>query len=285
MPAKELSGIYAKVSRASAQIPELARMVEGFFLYWPIGQVSKMDAARDEEVWSFAIGSEILPDIPVAIGEILHNIRSSLDQLACAIAEKTGGAGRDTYFPFGADANALDEQIKQKCKRLPQGAIDLVHKWKPYHGGNDLLWAVHDLNRSDKHRHVVPVNLSTGSNKTTYLTVWTGLVLVIGHRQAQHLMVHRASAEEISKMGSPTAVYSVPRGTHLNFSTQGCTADESLEFLRTTPGATFTTDMRPLLNLAFAGTARDPLQPVCSVLSEMTEEVRKVIVDFEKAFF
>ena len=260
-------------------------MIEGFLKYWPIGHVSSIDPVLDEEVWSFALGSQIPPDIPVMIGEVLHNIRSSLDQLMCAIASNYSGTSKDTYFPFSKEADSLDSQIKQKCRRLPGAANDLIRKWRPYKGGNDLLWFLHDLNRSDKHVDIIPVNLSTGVNSATYLTVWSGLILVIGHRNAQHLLVRRASLEEIAQMGSPTAVYSVPPGTQLSFNTHGCSAEESMEFLRSTPGAKFSTDMRPMLDVAFRDNCHEPLEPVCSVLTRMADEARKVVVDFEKAFF
>lgn len=285
MATSALSGIYAKLDRTGAQIHQLGQMIEGFFLYWPVGHVSTLDKELDEEIWSFAIGSPILPDIPVAIGEVLHNIRSPLDQLVSMVAQNHSSSARDTYFPFGSDGAALEDQIKQKCKKLPSDAVDLIRKWKPYKGGNDLLWAVHDLNRSDKHRAIVPVNLSTGANSATYLTVWRGLALVVGHRNAQHLVVYRASPEEIAAMGSPTAVYEVPVRTRLNFSTAGCSAEESLQFLRTTPGATFTTDMHPNFNIAFKDALGAPLEPVCLALTRMAREAHSVVVDFEKAFF
>ena len=284
MVALALNGIYAKLERTDSQIQQLAGMIEAFFMYWPVGQISTFDQTLDEDVWTFAIGSPILPDIPVVIGEVLHNIRSSLDLVISAVAKQCGGSGKGTGFPFGADATALEDQITQKCKPLPHRAVDLIRKWQPYKGGNDLLWAIHDLNRADKHREIVPVNLSTGSNSATYLRIWTGLALVIGHRNAQHLIVSRRSPQEIAEMDSPTAVYEVPPGTQLNFSTVGCTAEESLQFLRTTPGATFTTDMQPALDIAFKDTVGAPLEPVCSALTRMAREARAVIADFEKEF-
>jgi hypothetical protein len=115
-------------------------MIEGFFLYWPVGQVSRLDEELDEDVWSFAIGSKILPDIPVAIGEILHNIRSPLDQLMSLIAQKNGGLGKATYFPFSADAAGLEDQIRQKCKQLPPAALEPEHWRKQRQLPDSLEW-------------------------------------------------------------------------------------------------------------------------------------------------
>jgi hypothetical protein len=80
-------------------------------------------------------------------------------------------------------------------------------------------------------------------------------------------------------------MYAVPPGTQLNYGTAGCTPEESLQFLTTTPGATFSTDMRPSLGIAFKRNVRPALEPVCSVLARMASEARSVIADFEKNFF
>jgi hypothetical protein len=163
-----LDGVRAKLDRTGPQIRELAVLIETFFQSWPVGHVSNYDPELDEDVWSFAIGSPVLPQIPVLIGEVLHNVRSPLDQMASAIAKKNTGSYRNTYFPFGADQASFEEQVQQKCKRLPTDVVDRIRAWKPYRGGNDSLWLAHDLNRDDKHNNLTPVNLSTGVNRTTY---------------------------------------------------------------------------------------------------------------------
>lgn len=280
-----LGDAYAKLARTRVQIDQLHRMVEGFLMYWPVGSTSKVDPGPDEETWSFAIGSPIPKDIPILIGEILLNLRAPLDYLACAIALKYSGSNKGVAFPFGRDQAGLEVQIKEKARRLPAAAVDLIRHWKPYKGGSDLLWAIHNLNISDKHLNLLPVNLRTGANSTTYLTVWTGLALVIGSRKGQHLLVERRSAEEISAMGSPTAVYEVGPGTQLNFGTAGCTAEESMQYLTCTPGATFSTDMRPSLDVAFVEHVGDPLEPVGAVLLRMSGTALSLVEEFDKNFF
>lgn len=283
--ADALENAYAKLDRARVQIRQLERMIQGFLMYWPVGSTSKVDAALDEETWSFAIGSPIPKDVPILIGEVLLNIRSPLDYLACALALQHTGSMKGVAFPFGGDQAGLEAQIKQKAAKLSAAAVDRIRDWKPYKGGSDLLWAIHNLNIADKHRNLLPVNLRTGGNSTTRLTVWTGLALVLGSRAAQHMNVDRKSAEEIAAMGSPTAVYEVDAGMQLNFGTVGCTPEESMRYLTCTPGATFSTDMRPSLDIAFAEHVGDPLEPVCSVLSRMAVLTSDLVKDFDKRFF
>ncbi len=45
-----------------------------------------------------------------------------------------------------------------KISQAPKAIIDLIMDViKPYKGGNDALWALHDLNILDKHRILLPV--------------------------------------------------------------------------------------------------------------------------------
>jgi hypothetical protein len=43
---------------------------------------------------------------------------------------------------------------------MSQAAVNLIDSVKPYKGGNDLLWKIHELNRIDKHRLLVTVGSS-----------------------------------------------------------------------------------------------------------------------------
>lgn len=245
-----LANAYAKLDRTTAQIRDLRGLIGACLRYSSHKTVCRFDADRDEQVWSFQLNPPIPSDIAVIVVEILHNLRVPLDYLACALARHNTGSDKGVYFPFGQNEAGFVGQAEQKCKKVSTEALAMIRALKPYKGGNDLLWSIHEMNRADKHREIVPINLRTGSNSLTYLTVLSGLVLVVGSRAGQHMTVIRRSAEEIAQMGSPTAVYEIEAGMQLNFGTGGCTAEQSLEYLTLTPGATVQTDMRPTFNIA-----------------------------------
>lgn len=280
-----LANAYAKLDRTTAQIKDLRGLIGACLRYSSHKTVSRFDADRDEEIWSFQLNPPIPSDIAVIVGEVLHNLRVPLDYLACALARQNTGSDKGVYFPFGRDKDAFVEQAEQKCKKLPVEAVAMVRALKPYKGGNELLWSIHEMNRADKHREIAPINLRTGSNSLTYLTVLSGLVLAVGSRAGQHLTCIRRSAEEIAQMGSPTAVYEIGSGMQLDFGTVGCTAEQSLEYLTLTPGATVRTDMRPTFGIAFKSMIGGGMEPVDMTLQRMATLVREILDSFDKKFF
>ncbi len=94
----------------------------------------------------------------VIVGDIVHNLRVSLDLLASDLVSLNKADVDGVYFPFASKADDLDMMIKKRRLdgAIPE-AVELIRSLKPYTGGNDILRGVHDLDISDKHRAIVPV--------------------------------------------------------------------------------------------------------------------------------
>lgn len=101
---------------------------------------------------------EALPDtIKNQVGIAVHNLRSSLDATAIALARTAKLPRLDhIYFPMGKNAASFEVEAKNKLRGIDQRAVDVVRGFKPYNGGNDLLWGLHRLSISDKHYDVIP---------------------------------------------------------------------------------------------------------------------------------
>ena len=110
---------------------------------------------------------------PVLIGDIIHNIRSSLDHVASEMARINSKPDKHVYFPFGESASGLEEQIKRKnFTYCGDDAVALLRTFKPYKQGNLELRALHDLDILDKHRALVPeAHVKIGSMQPFE---WTG---------------------------------------------------------------------------------------------------------------
>ena len=94
---------------------------------------------------------------PAIIGDIIHNIRTSLDHMASEMARLKGRPDKHVYFPFGEDANGLERMIEDKnFTYCGADAVDLLRTLKPYRQGNVELRAIHDLDVLDKHRELLP---------------------------------------------------------------------------------------------------------------------------------
>jgi len=110
-----------------------------------------------------AIEKEPLPfAFSVEAGAYVNVIRSALDILAGALANRHGIPHPDRiYFPV---ARSLDEfrsrnyKGAELVKRLPDMERGIIESLKPYQGGNDALWALHQLDIVRKHHRLLAVN-------------------------------------------------------------------------------------------------------------------------------
>ena len=102
-------------------------------------------------------------DLPLILGDALHNLRAALDHLAIAVVEANGGNVNGVYFPFGLDAAHLDQQIGyKKFDRASADAVSLLRTIAPRKDGNAELRAIHDLDIADKHKLILEVANNAG---------------------------------------------------------------------------------------------------------------------------
>jgi hypothetical protein len=103
--------------------------------------------------------TEALPlHLCAIVGDIFHNLRTSLDLLASDLVRLNGKKADDVYFPFAESASELEIMIKKRhIDRARADVVDLIRAFKPYKGGNLALRSVHDFDIMDKHQALVPV--------------------------------------------------------------------------------------------------------------------------------
>ena len=96
----------------------------------------------------------------VVIGDALHNLRSALDLLYyAAILECGGRPTRWTRFPVFDTGKDVENKLREalKKKQITTGIQELLlDTIKPYEAGNYALWAVNELNITDKHQLLIP---------------------------------------------------------------------------------------------------------------------------------
>lgn len=95
------------------------------------------------------------------IGDIIHNMRASLDLLASDVHRMTGGKEKDTkyvHYPFCASKSDLPQMLQsRRLSRIGKAFTAAIEHTEPYKGGNDGLRAIHDLDLLDKHQALVPI--------------------------------------------------------------------------------------------------------------------------------
>lgn len=287
MKPEPLCGIYAKTERSVTQIENLKQEIRAFFQRSPYRVRSDLNEDGTRQIWRFELSEKISNTIPVMVGEILHNLRSPLDQILCAIAVHIAKIDENgVAFPRGRDKAEFETALeRQKKLGMPVDALDLIAAAKPYKkNGDNLLWALLELNRRDKHRlGLIPINMP-GAVVASYVCFWRGLPLVIGPKTGKHLVMEKPfTAEDLIETGKPLALYDARPG-HILFGDAGTPGDTSLEFMTTTPGARFDSDFQPALDIAFSEIGIDG-QPVAAVLDDMRHLVERILLTFERRFF
>jgi hypothetical protein len=95
-------------------------------------------------------------DFLAAAGDVVHNLRSALDHLAYQLVWVGSGEepSRRVEFPIAKDAATYEREKTGKVEGMCPKVIKAIDALKPYRGGNDALWRIHELDNIDKHRQL-----------------------------------------------------------------------------------------------------------------------------------
>ena len=151
----------ASVDWAVAQFPSLAQRIDSWLKFNIEVAVEDPDPSVPNNV-IVAVEKEPLPlALNVAVGAYINAIRSSLDILATSLAYRYRIGNPDkTYFPI-VESESIFNGGKFKgakfIKGLPKVERTAVELLKPYKGGNELLWPLHQLDIMRKHRRLIGV--------------------------------------------------------------------------------------------------------------------------------
>ena len=114
-----LTGPKLKIERANTHIHDLVERDNAFF-HGPDGDpyvVTREVYLQDtsQECLKLTMTKEMSGEIPIIVGEVIHNLRSSLDHLAVLLAKINGAQNtRHTYFPIGRDKTHFELPETQK---------------------------------------------------------------------------------------------------------------------------------------------------------------------------
>lgn len=169
--AAQFTGPRLKVERSEAHFRELNDAVKAFIEAKPYSFVHELDPYGLQKHIRVRTNFPI-PDMwGCIVGDIIHNLRSALDILACDLARNNNASAASiskTYFPISGsrelfELGPLDSKGKRgspgldKIKSLSATDRDRIARLEPYKGGAEVFWYLHELDIADKHRLLVPV--------------------------------------------------------------------------------------------------------------------------------
>lgn len=153
----------AKLERAAENIRNLEAALDAFFIEHPNTPIRDTDPQSGEIIFKAHGVVELDPIIRAIIGDVLFDVRSSLDHLANWLIENNGGkVTNSTEFPIAKSLKEYQTTDFQERKigKITQPVKDIFDEIKPYKGGDRNLWILHELNRRDKHRLLLTASLS-----------------------------------------------------------------------------------------------------------------------------
>jgi hypothetical protein len=152
--AERLHQVIAKLNRAKKHLCDLERMHKAYVDSRPIEVKGNEWASWVESI------KEPEADFATVIGDILQNLVSALDHLAyqlVCVEKNREDHFNYVYFPIEGSEAVYNKKKLSKLNGARQAAIDAIDQIKPFKGGNDVLWRLHELNNIDKHRLLITV--------------------------------------------------------------------------------------------------------------------------------
>jgi hypothetical protein len=243
----------SKVEWAKRNIANLEVAIRRFFDSNPLRQEEVIYPERGEVEYKVFLDRPLDIEIVGLMHNAVHDLRSALDYLACCEARRNGHSNvSQTYFPFGKTKDIFESpEVQRKVKKLSAEAITCINALKPYKGGNDLLYAIHELDLAEKHTKLLPVGIVTPA---------MGLNL---------------SLPGAGQRGIPIRLM-YPRWENLH---------EGMVLISGEIGTNPKGEFRLSLNVAFAEADGVKGQPVVVTLNQMASLVSDIIETFERNLF
>ena len=152
------TGPRLKIDRAKHHLDELKAEITRFYATHPYQDSIVRDETTGEVVVSVIVNNTIPVIFSTIAGDVVHNLRSSLDQLVCASVRRVGAAvTRDHCFPIADTEARFAKNVEKKLANAHPTAVKLIMRLRPHGEGNRLFWVLSELDNMDKHDDLIPV--------------------------------------------------------------------------------------------------------------------------------
>jgi hypothetical protein len=113
-----------------------------------------LDPTRGVRVYRAEVVGNPPADIALALGDVLHHARATLDNLAGVLR---GGATEESGFPILTDSVAFDKDRRRQLVGVPSWAVSVIRMVQPFpdagwRGVGEALARVHRVAIIDRHR-------------------------------------------------------------------------------------------------------------------------------------
>ena len=219
-----IKAIGLKVARANEQTKVLARLQTEYVDAKPRPYSIRRSIKTDftEHVYYVRYDVPIPLDFSILLGEIVHNLRSALDQCVFQLAFNHTGIEHDrTMFPIFATAGDFRDKGKWRIENIGEGPKAFIKSLQPYPERSlpvhHSLLDLNNLSNADKHRIAHLWGLSFGIGETKIATgarlIPTGLSKVLHDGAEICRIIPESPTDKMQVRGSLLATLSIANPT------------------------------------------------------------------------
>ncbi len=149
-----------KLARAQFHMDSLGREIISYHDRKPYSIVLVKDEVAQRLWWQLRIAEALPQEWSAIVGDIIHNLRATLDLLMCAVIRKCDPHQSDlkhVHFVVRDSKEKFEIELRKNMKGATPAALELVRSFRPYKSGNDDIWRLHALDLLDKHQAITPV--------------------------------------------------------------------------------------------------------------------------------
>ena len=149
-----------KIERARRHLAELKAAVEEFDLPSAFEVITEDDPDAGQSHAKVRTKRCLPADWSMIIGDIIHNARSALDLLMVAVVKRCDperASYNHVHFVIRETKEAFEAALPAKIRGASPEARAVIESLKPYKGGDEAFWRLHQLDISDKHKAIIPV--------------------------------------------------------------------------------------------------------------------------------
>lgn len=189
MHLQPFKGSELKIARARTHLDELKSKLALFGEGLEV-QIVRIGETEHHDHYTMAFNKSPPDDIPIIIGDAVHNLRAALDLMMGDVARVLNVSRKEVKFPFAESREAFENLIrKQPYSRLGSEIVETLVAMGPFRDGNGALRGLHDLDITDKHKAVLP----------TYVAAWGRIVIP----EAFNNMIAQAFGFEFNQSRTP----------------------------------------------------------------------------------
>jgi hypothetical protein len=156
--AKLLAPSRLKIERAKKHVNDLDDEIERFLALQPFNLIERVEKKPHRIVTIVREDIPIPPNLSLITGDAIHNLKSAFDMLAWTMVGDQAPTPETVLFPFAKTRGRLDGSIANRQMNLAgKDVVAAIKALEPHGGGNDLIYALHTLDITDKHRFIIPV--------------------------------------------------------------------------------------------------------------------------------